>query len=243
MLDRLAANHRVIAIDRPGFGHSDRPRARDWSPEAQARLMVQACAALGVDRPVVVGHSWGTLVALRMALDHPHGVSGLALLSGYYTPTPRLDVPAFSLTAVPILGDVLRYTLTPLMGWLMAPLAYRRLFQPSPVSGRFRARFPLGMSLRPSALRASGADTARMIQGAAAIQARLAELKLPLLILAGTGDKIVDYETQSVGLHERVPCTKLRPVEDAGHKVHHIAPIAVAETIERLAGRTKPAMA
>ena len=76
-----------------------------------------------------------------------------------------------------------------------------------------------------------------------AIQARLAELKMRLLILAGTGDKIVDYEAQSVGLHESVPCTKLRPVEDAGHKVHHIAPIAVAEAIERVAGRTKPAMA
>ncbi len=242
VLDRLSASHRVIAIDRPGFGYSERPRARDWSPEAQAALMVSACAALGVERPVVVGHSWGTLVALRIALDHPTAVGGLALLSGYYTPTPRLDVPAFSISAIPILGDVLRYTIGPLLGWLMAPSAFKRLFQPSPVSKRFKERFPTGLSLRPSQLRATAADTAQMIQGAAAIQARLAELDLPLLIMAGTGDKIVDFKTQSEGLHEKLPRSALHAVTDAGHMVHHIAPIAVAAAIERLAARAMPAL-
>jgi len=240
--ERLAADHRVIAIDRPGFGHSDRPRGRDWSPEQQAALMVRACAALGLERPVVVGHSWGTLVALRMALDHPDTVGGLALLSGYYTPTPRLDVPGGAFPALPILGDVYRYTIAPLLGWLMAPMAFRKLFGPSPVSARFERDFATGMSLRPSQLRAAAADTARMIQGAAAIHARLVELRLPMLIMAGTGDRIVDFETQSVALHERVPRSDLQGVEEAGHMVHHIAPIAVASAIRRLAGQARPAL-
>lgn len=235
ILDRLSIDHRVIAIDRPGFGHSERPSGRDWSPERQADLMVNACQALGLDRPVVVGHSWGTLVALRMALDHPDAVGGLALLSGYFTPTPRVDVPAFSIAAIPILGDVMRYTITPVLGWLMAPLVYRRLFQPSPVSARWKSRFSTGMALRPSQLHATAADTARMIQGAAAIHARLHELRLPMVIMAGTSDKIVDFDTQSAALHGQVPNSALMPVEDAGHMVHHIAPIAVAEVIGRMA--------
>lgn len=242
VMDRLSTTHRVIAIDRPGFGYSERPRERDWSPEGQAALMVEACAALDVQRPVVVGHSWGTLVALRMALDHPAAVSGLALLSGYYTPTPRLDVPGGSISAIPFLGDIFRYTIAPVLGWLMAPMTYRKLFQPSPVSGRFTERFSTGLALRPSQLRAVSADTARMVQGAAAVQARLAELDLPLLIMAGTGDKIVDFETQSEGLHAEVPRSELRPVDGAGHMVHHIAPIAVAEAIQRLAARAMPAL-
>lgn len=241
LMERLAIDHRVIAIDRPGFGHSERPRARDWSPEKQAKLMVQACAKLGVERPIVVGHSWGTLVALRMALDHPAAVSGLVLLSGYYTPTPRIDVPAFSISAVPLLGDVMRYTVNPLLGWLMAPGVYRTLFEPSPVSDRWHERFATGMAVRPSQLRATSADTARMIQGAAAIQARLSELALPVVIMAGTGDKIVDFDKQSAALHAQVPGSTLRPVQEAGHMVHHIAPIAVADAIRRLVQPALPA--
>ena len=242
IFDRLASDHRVIAIDRPGFGHSERPRARDWSPEAQAALMLQACSALGVERPVVVGHSWGTLVALRMALDHPGAVAGLALLSGYYTPTPRLEVPASSVPAIPVLGDLVRYTLSPLLGWLMAPIVYHKLFAPSPVAKRFEQRFPLGMALRPSQLRATAADTARMIPGAAAIQKRLAGLGVPLLIMAGTGDRIVDFATQSEGLHDAVAGSELRGVSDAGHMVHHIAPIAVSQAIQALAAQARPAL-
>ena len=43
----------------------------------------------------------GTLVALALALDHPEALSGLVLLSGYYLPTLRADVPLFSLPAIP----------------------------------------------------------------------------------------------------------------------------------------------
>jgi mandelate racemase len=64
-------------------------------------------------RPVVVGHSWGTLVALPLALDHPEAVSGLVLLSGYYHPTLRADVPLFSIPAIPFIGDLIRYTVGP----------------------------------------------------------------------------------------------------------------------------------
>lgn len=242
LLDRLSAEHRVVAIDRPGFGHSPRPRRRDWSPEAQAALMVRACAALGLVRPVVVGHSWGTLVALRMALDHAEAVSGLALLSGYYTPTPRLDVPAQAVPATPILGSLMRYILGPMLGRLMAPMVYRKLFEPTPVSARFKARFSTEMAVRPSQLHAVAADTARMIQGAAGIQTRLAELNVPVLIMAGTGDKIVGYDTHSARLHSRLPGSEFRPVEGAGHMVHHIASIAVAAAIQRLVAQARPAL-
>src|SRR5687768_7438671 len=86
VLDRVAERHRVVAIDRPGFGYSDRPKGRLWTPAEQAGLLRRAFTRLGLDRPVVVGHSWGTLVALALALDHPEVVRGLVLLSGYYRP-------------------------------------------------------------------------------------------------------------------------------------------------------------
>jgi pimeloyl-ACP methyl ester carboxylesterase len=76
LVDRLAQTRRVIVLDRPGYGHSARPRATVWTPERQAALLIEACAQLGVERPVVLGHSWGTLVALAWALDHPRRSRG-----------------------------------------------------------------------------------------------------------------------------------------------------------------------
>ena len=81
LLELAAARYRVVAFDRPGYGHSTRPRDRVWTPEAQAELVRAALRRLGVERPIVVGHSWGTLVAT--ALAHPADVAGLVLLSGY----------------------------------------------------------------------------------------------------------------------------------------------------------------
>jgi pimeloyl-ACP methyl ester carboxylesterase len=75
-----AANHsfRAIAIDRPGFGHSERPRGTAWTAATQAELLPRVFALLGIERPIVVGHSLGTMVALALALDHPDQVTVLA---------------------------------------------------------------------------------------------------------------------------------------------------------------------
>jgi alpha-beta hydrolase superfamily lysophospholipase len=81
LITLLAKEYRVVAFDRPGFGHTDRPRNRVWGPEAQSELFWHAMRRLGLDHAAVIGHSWGTMVALALALRHPESVRGLLLLS------------------------------------------------------------------------------------------------------------------------------------------------------------------
>jgi len=100
-------SYRAIAIDRPGFGHSDRPRGTAWTATAQAEVLPRVFALLGIERPIVVGHSLGAMVALALALNHPDQVSGLVLASGYYYPTARADVVMVSPPATPVVGDLL----------------------------------------------------------------------------------------------------------------------------------------
>jgi pimeloyl-ACP methyl ester carboxylesterase len=119
LFDRLAEHHRVIAFDRPGFGYSERPRDRLWTAQAQAVLLQRALAQIDVEQPVLVGQSWGTLVALGLAVNFPSYARGLVLISGYYYPTARLDVALTAPAAVPLLGDALRYTVSPLAGRLL----------------------------------------------------------------------------------------------------------------------------
>jgi pimeloyl-ACP methyl ester carboxylesterase len=84
--------YRVVVFDRPGFGHSERLRGRAWTAMEQAELLHQALKQLRIERPVVVGHSWGAIVALSLAARHPADTAGLVLLSGYYFWTLRPDV-------------------------------------------------------------------------------------------------------------------------------------------------------
>jgi pimeloyl-ACP methyl ester carboxylesterase len=51
LIDRASRKYRVIVFDRPGFGHSDRPRGTIWTHEAQARLIHDALSNIGADVP------------------------------------------------------------------------------------------------------------------------------------------------------------------------------------------------
>jgi pimeloyl-ACP methyl ester carboxylesterase len=121
LIDLAARRHRVIVFDRPGFGHSTRPRETLWTADEQAGLFHAALARLGVSRALVLGHSWGASVAVALALKHPQSVSGLVLASGYYYPSARVDSAIMSGPAVPLIGAILRYTLAPIVSRLMWP--------------------------------------------------------------------------------------------------------------------------
>ncbi len=234
ILDQAAASYRVIAFDRPGFGYSGRPRNKIWTPVAQAELLHRALQKLGVERPIVAGHSWGTLVAVALALEFPAFVRSLVLLSGYYYPSVRLDVPLASPPAIPVLGDLLRHTIAPLLGRLMWPFVARRMFSPAPVPARFAA-FPVWLALRPSQLRASAAETAMMIPSAMALRRRYHELTLPVAIMAGAADRLVNVRHNSERLHRELAQSDLQLVPDAGHMVHYLAPDQVMAAIDAAA--------
>jgi len=240
LLDKAAGHYHVIAFDRPGFGYSERPRSRVWTPQAQARLLHHALQEIGVDSAIVLGHSWGTLVALSMALEVPGFVRGLVLLSGYYYPSWRPDVPLASGPAIPVLGDLMRYTVSPLATRMLWRPFTKAVFSPQPVDPRFH-RTSAWMMLRPQQLRASAADSALMIPAAMALARRYPELRVPAVIIAGTRDKIVDFGHNSERLGARLPHCELQLQPGVGHMTHYAQPdkvLAAVESIAAQAGET-----
>ncbi len=230
----LLRTHRVIIFDRPGFGYSERPRGRLWTAAQQAELLHKALHRLGVERPVIVGHSWGTIVALAMAERHQADTAGLVLISGYYFWTLRPDALLVAAGALPVLGDVLRHTVSPLLGWLQMPLLKWAMFSPARVPARFQAEYSSAMALRPSQIRATSVDGALMIPGALALRGHYKDLALPVVIIAGDGDKVV-FTRRSEQLCRSIPGSVLQIVKGAGHMVHHLAARQVAQAIERVA--------
>lgn len=233
LLDKAAEHYHVIAFDRPGFGYSDRPTETSWTPEAQAKLIYQALHALRVERPIVVGHSLATQVTLAMALDYPKYVRGIALLAGYYYPTARLDAALAAVPATPGLGHLMRYTVSPLSGRMMWPLLVRKMFKPAPTPERFE-QLSKWMTLRPSQLRATAADSGHMVPTAARLSQRYAELTMPIAVVAGDGDKIVDVDAQARRLHQEISHSELIVQHGVGHMVHYANPDQVMAAIDKL---------
>jgi pimeloyl-ACP methyl ester carboxylesterase len=230
-----AKQNRAIAFDRPGFGYSTRPRARTWTASEHADVIAAALRRLNFGPVALVGHSWGTLVAVALAERHPALVRSLVLLSGYYYPTPRFDAALAVVGAMPVVGDILRYTLTPLMGLLMLPVTMRVMFAPCPVPERFGREFPRLMMLRPWQLRASLGDGAVMLQATAKLQRGYRTLQVPTFIAAGGDDRIVDH-WHSEKLHQEVHASRLQIIPGIGHMVQHSAPDHVAAIIDRAIG-------
>jgi len=238
LIDTAAKKSRVIVFDRPGYGHSDRPRSTIWTADAQADLIREALRQLGVSRATVLGHSWGASVAMALAQKHPEIVSGLVLASGYYFPTARTDVFVLSGPAIPVIGDVISYTLSPIIGRAVWPIVMRKLFGPAPIPEKFR-RFPREMALRPSQIRTSAAESALMIPDAFSARGDYENVKVPLVIIAGEEDRLIDIDEQSARLHREVPQSTFHRVAGAGHMVHQTATGRVMAAIDEAAARNQ----
>lgn len=240
LVDKLSERYRVVAFDRPGFGYSERPRTTLWTPDAQARLLHHALQELKIDSAIVLGHSWGTMVALAMGLQVPDAVRGLVLLSGYYYPTLRLDVPVAAQPAIPLIGDLLRHTVTPLLARLLWPLTTKHMFAPQPVPERFRQLSPW-MALRPGQVRASAAEAALMVPAARSLSKRIERLQVPVQIVVGSQDKVIKPSAASERLHEDVQAqdgsSELHLVPGAGHMVHYAHPDQVAAAVDAIAAQ------
>jgi pimeloyl-ACP methyl ester carboxylesterase len=230
-----AAGHRVLLIDRPGFGFSERPRRLGvYDAERQGRVIQDALDQLGVARAIVIGHSWGALVAVAMALAQPKKIAGLVLIGGYVWPEPRADVAGLLPTSMPLWGDVMNATMMPWLARRVGKKIARGAFAPEPMTRKFLVEFPWALAARPSQLRASFVDTASMTQSAARMARRYPTLSMPVAIVSGDADPVVPIRAHSEKLHRAIEHSSLHVIEGGGHMVHHTVPGLVWDAVEEV---------
>jgi pimeloyl-ACP methyl ester carboxylesterase len=235
VLDHLAADYRVVIVDRPGSGYSTRDAATSANLPAQAGALAALIDTLQLDRPLVVGHSLGGAVALALALDHPEKVGGLALVAPL-THAPQ-GVPA-AFKALTIRSNLARK----LVAWTLAtPASIARsskvlaqVFGPEPVPADFATKGGGLLSLRPSQFLSASSDLQALPESMPALEARYGSLKTPLCVLYGRSDRILDWKANGQALVDKVPGATLKLV-DGGHMLPITQPDATAGFIREAA--------
>ncbi|WP_252181315.1 alpha/beta fold hydrolase [Azospirillum sp. B4] len=240
LLDRLAGRYRVILLDRPGSGYSTRPPGAPGGPVAQAAVVAGFIRALGLERPWVVGHSLGGAVALALALDHPDCVAGLALVAPLTHPQP--EVPScfrgLAITS-PAIRWLVAWTLAVPLGILRGRTVLDTVFGPDPVPPDFGTRGGGLLGLRPGAFRGASADLVAAAADLPRMVERYGTLRLPIAILYGRGDQVLEWRRQGLAMRDRLPGVDLTLV-DGGHML----PVAAAARMaEWLTGVTAPVRA
>jgi pimeloyl-ACP methyl ester carboxylesterase len=232
--ERLAANHRVILIDRPGHGWSTRANPEDSTPEIQGRMIDEALAKLGIGRAIFVVHSWAGALGLRMALDYPQRVAGLVMLAPVAYPWPGGVGRYNEIVTLPVIGPLLAYTITLPLGTFVAGSGARGVFLPQIMPDGFVENTATSLLLRPREFLANARDLVTLKAAVAEQAPRYAEIKAPIIILAGDVDKTVSTNIHSRPLAATAPNAKLIVLPDVGHMVQNAAPDRVIAEIEAM---------
>jgi pimeloyl-ACP methyl ester carboxylesterase len=237
---RLIDRYRVIAIDRPGHGWSDRPGGRaDAAPARQAALTHEALAAIGVEHAVVVGHSLGGSVATRLALEHPEMVSGLMLLAPATHPWPGGVAWYYTPATTPVLGTLFAHTLAMPFGLAVFDRAIDAVFAPQAPPATYADAAGARLVLRPREFQANAEDVKDLLGYVREQASRCSAIKAPTVIITGDVDKIVSPQIHSAALAREIEGAKLILLPGVGHVPQCAAPDVVAREIDRLAQRVE----
>ncbi|SFP60119.1 alpha/beta fold hydrolase [Sphingomonas rubra] len=236
LLDRLAADHRVILIDRPGSGYSVAGEAANV--RAQAAQIARFAQTLGLERPLVVGHSLGGAVALALALDHPAAVGGLALIAPLTQPVDTVP-GAFERLAIasPLARKAVAWTLATPAAMLAGQKGAEAAFAPEPVPADFATRGGGALVARPGNFQAAAADLVAANDDLPGMVARYGELRLPVAILYGREDRVLDPELHGRRLAEALPAAALTLI-DGGHMIPVTRPDETADWVRMQATRS-----
>lgn len=239
--DRLAKDHRVILIDRPGLGWSTREHAEDSTPAIHARMIDEALGKLGVERAIFVGHSWAGSLMPALAMAYPKRVAGMVMLSPVAYPWPG-GVGTFNrIAAVPVIGPLLAYTITLPLGMFMVDGGLQYVFSPQTPPEGYADATAVRMVLRPRVFLNNAWDLATLKAEMVTQSPNYPSIKIPVTIVTGDADRTVSTDIHSRPFAAAVPQTKLVVLPNGGHMPQVFAADVVAAEIETMAATAQAA--
>jgi pimeloyl-ACP methyl ester carboxylesterase len=235
----LLPGYRLIALDRPGSGYSVRARGATARLPEQARVVADFIKALGLERPLVVGHSLGGAVTLTLALNHPELVAGIVALAPLTHMEDEVRIEFRGL-----------YIKSPLKRWLVAhttavpaslkyaPHALDFVFGPQKWPDDYIIEGGGMLGLRPGHFYATSSDIVAIEKDLGEIEKRYGEIAMPAALMFGAADRVLDHRRHGLALRDKIAGLDFELAEGQGHMLQFMAGERVAALIRRTAART-----
>ena len=241
-VDQLKDNYRVIVMDRPGLGYTERADTAlsgAWSTDAetlqqQARMLKAAADQLDVKNPILLGYSFGGAVAIAWALEFPDHPSGMVILSGATEPWPgQLD--RFYRVNGSLIGGLV---ITPLIAAFASEArinaSINSIFEPVEPPEGYSEYIGGSLVTRRASMRANARQVLGLRPHLVEISKQYPGITLPTEILHGDADTIVPASIHAHVLDTKLPSSRLTILSGVGHMPHHTNPADVIAAIDRL---------
>ena len=241
---QLSDRYRVTMLDRPGLGWTgqiDPAHKRAWSsahasPAEQARLLKAAADTLGLERPIVVGHSFGGIVALAWALEFDD-LAGVVSVAGVANPWPGALDWTYNLNGSALGGGLA----VPLFS-AFVPEPYVKnivagIFAPQAAPEGYIDHVGPALTLRRVAMRANARQVNWLRPHVVEMSARYGDIDVPVEIVHGDADTIVPLNVHSIKLPDQIEGANLTVLEGVGHMPQHSHAADVIAAIDRVATR------
>ena len=232
----LAARHRVVAVDLPGFGHSPMP-TQEISIAGYARLLDALLGQLGIDAAAVVGNSMGGFIGAELAIAFPQRVERLVLVSAAGLSTHNEPRTVRAMPALRRLNRVLAIS----TAWLAAHSdGVERRPRLRAATLNLVVAHPSRLAAALAAEQVRGAGTPGFLQGLEAvigydIRDRLPQIACPTLIVWGARDRLISARDADV-FEELIPNARKVVYADTGHMAMLERPTEFNALLEQFVG-------
>lgn len=242
--DRLKDRYRVTMLDRPGMGwtgpldpaHTRAFSTAHASPRDQARLLKAASDQLGVQNPIVLGHSFGGIVAYAWALEFDD-LAGMVSVAGVANPWPGDLGWTYTVNGAAWGGGLVVPVLSAFVPQAYVDTTLDSIFAPGHAPEGYLDHVGAPLSLRRSSMRANARQVNWLRPYVVEMAAQYGQITVPVEIVHGDSDTIVPLSVHSAKVPGQIAGANLTVLEGAGHMPQHSHPDDVIAAIDRVAQR------
>ncbi len=238
-LEPLRGRAELLFVDRPGHGYSERGGPANDTPEGQANAIARLLERKGIERAIIVGHSFGGAITASFGVLHPEKVEGLVFLAAATHPWPGGVDWYYHLASAPIIGPIFCHTVALHAGMMRIEAATDHVFAPNPRPQTYLENTGPALVLRPSAFGSNAKDVAGLHAYVTGFAPRYREIARPTVIITGDADEIVLEEIHSKGLARDIAGSELVWIDGLGHKPDYIVTEIVIAALEKIAGQER----
>ena len=242
--DRLTDRYRVILFDRPGLGWTGRLHGyggawnnAEETPREQARFLQKAADQIGVENPIVLGHSFGGIVALAWGLERPQQTAALVLVSGVAEPWPGELGWTYTVNGSTLGGALFVPLITAFLPQSYIAGSIESIFEPQKAPDGYAEHLGVGLTLRRESTRANAQQVNALRPHVVDMQKDYGTLSMPIEAIHGDADTIVPLDIHAKVLMNDVPDGNLTVLPGEGHMPQHTSPQQVVDAIDRAAER------